>query len=200
MAKGTRHRVKIDLAKFERALPYAAEAFGVYQPLLGWRSQRVARRIRGGLEASFSPVMRTLMTSLKPALQFDHPIERTSQLKEILVASPQTRETAYVNANIDSFVAREIASRINTLGLNLADDTIWEQLVGRDALIEILRSACEDPALRIAAAEFVEHNPDGRATLLTNREMPYNRESLVAGALNELFEQQAYNELRGIFE
>ena len=31
--------MKIDFAKFEHSLPYASELYGIYQPLLGWRSR-----------------------------------------------------------------------------------------------------------------------------------------------------------------
>lgn len=35
----------IDLTKFAGALPYASELFGIYQPLIGWRSDRIKVRI-----------------------------------------------------------------------------------------------------------------------------------------------------------
>src|SRR5215510_14546729 len=35
----------IDLAKFAGTLPYASELFGVYQPLIGWRSNRMLVRL-----------------------------------------------------------------------------------------------------------------------------------------------------------
>jgi len=30
-----------DLTKYASVLPYASEMFGVYQPLLGWKSKRI---------------------------------------------------------------------------------------------------------------------------------------------------------------
>src|SRR5689334_7521089 len=33
-----------DLTDYSYVLPYASEMFGVYQPMIGWRSRRMARR------------------------------------------------------------------------------------------------------------------------------------------------------------
>jgi hypothetical protein len=37
-----------DLTKYMGVLPYASEMFGVYQPLLGWKSKRIGQRFRDG--------------------------------------------------------------------------------------------------------------------------------------------------------
>ncbi len=37
-----------DLTDYTSVLPYASELFGVYQPMLGWRSKRTMRRIQNG--------------------------------------------------------------------------------------------------------------------------------------------------------
>lgn len=40
--------MKVDFSKFKNILPYASEIFGVYQPLLGWKSTRIQLRIAKG--------------------------------------------------------------------------------------------------------------------------------------------------------
>jgi hypothetical protein len=37
-----------DLIDYTSVLPYASELFGIYQPLLGWKSKRSARRFSQG--------------------------------------------------------------------------------------------------------------------------------------------------------
>jgi hypothetical protein len=37
-----------DLTDYTSVLPYASELFGVYQPLIGWRSKRQLRRFTAG--------------------------------------------------------------------------------------------------------------------------------------------------------
>src|SRR5687768_7581891 len=38
-----------DLTNYTSVLPYASELFGIYQPLIGWRSKRRERRFRAGI-------------------------------------------------------------------------------------------------------------------------------------------------------
>jgi hypothetical protein len=38
-----------DLTDFTSVLPYASELFGVYQPLIGWKSKRIIRRMNKGI-------------------------------------------------------------------------------------------------------------------------------------------------------
>ena len=40
----------IDLTDYTTILPYASEMFGVYQPLLGWKSKRIEERFNSGFE------------------------------------------------------------------------------------------------------------------------------------------------------
>ena len=39
-----------DLTDYTSVLPYASELFGVYQPLLGWKSKRIEARLKQGHE------------------------------------------------------------------------------------------------------------------------------------------------------
>src|SRR5690349_12782109 len=38
-----------DLTDYTSVLPYATEMFGVYQPMIGWKSQRITKRLKQGL-------------------------------------------------------------------------------------------------------------------------------------------------------
>jgi hypothetical protein len=39
-----------DLAKYKSVLPYASEMFGVYQPLIGWKSKRILKRMNDSID------------------------------------------------------------------------------------------------------------------------------------------------------
>ena len=39
-----------DLSDYTTVLPYVSEMFGVYQPLLGWKSKRIEDRFKKGLK------------------------------------------------------------------------------------------------------------------------------------------------------
>ena len=42
-----------DLDRFTGTLPYASELFGVYQPLLGWKSRMIGSRYNGARRALY---------------------------------------------------------------------------------------------------------------------------------------------------
>jgi hypothetical protein len=49
-----------NLANYTGVLPYASEMFGVYQPLLGWKSKRIEQRIAQGFENDRSQLIEKL--------------------------------------------------------------------------------------------------------------------------------------------
>ncbi|MGL6234669.1 MAG: hypothetical protein ACRC20_04935 [Segniliparus sp.] len=46
-----------DLSDYTTVLPYASELFGIYQPLLGWKSKRIAKRVADGYQADKRSLM-----------------------------------------------------------------------------------------------------------------------------------------------
>lgn len=38
-----------DLTDYKSVLPYASEMFGVYQPMIGWKSKRILQRMNKGI-------------------------------------------------------------------------------------------------------------------------------------------------------
>ena len=53
-----------DLANYTGVLPYASEMFGVYQPLLGWKSKRIEQRLAQGFENDRSSADRKAQAGL----------------------------------------------------------------------------------------------------------------------------------------
>src|SRR4051794_13685266 len=52
-----------DLLDYTSVLPYASELFGVYQPMIGWRSALKADRFRDGLVESQQGLLQALASS-----------------------------------------------------------------------------------------------------------------------------------------
>ena len=50
----------IDLSDYATVLPYASELFGVYQPLLGWKSKRIEQRFNQGFESDRNSILEKL--------------------------------------------------------------------------------------------------------------------------------------------
>jgi hypothetical protein len=53
-----------DLTSYASVLPYDSELFGVYQPLLGWRSKRIEARLKKGFENDKSSALRSLINHI----------------------------------------------------------------------------------------------------------------------------------------
>src|SRR5215204_5672680 len=49
-----------DLTAYKSVLPYASELFGIYQPLLGWRSKRIEERFQAGFDKDKAALLEKL--------------------------------------------------------------------------------------------------------------------------------------------
>ena len=49
-----------DLTSYKGILPYDSELFGIYQPLLGWKSNRMRRRIATSIESRLADTIKKL--------------------------------------------------------------------------------------------------------------------------------------------
>lgn len=65
-----------DLSHFVGILPYSSELFGVYQPLLGWKSQLTAQRYDKALNTVQRLVHTRLLTSVQAAIKISSDGER----------------------------------------------------------------------------------------------------------------------------
>src|SRR5882724_12925915 len=57
---------QVDLNKFKNVLPYASELFGLYQPLLGWKSQRTIQKFSGGVRDTQLNIVQSLFAKMTP--------------------------------------------------------------------------------------------------------------------------------------
>lgn len=194
-------KMQLDLTKFTQTLPYASELFGIYQPLLGWKSKRIIQRVNQGFNAYFDPAVRHVASKMRPSLELAEGADpREFRLIRINIASPKAQQPAYVNANIDTFLARAIVQRINTAQMDLEDDRVWRKLASKDALAELLDEIKNDPDLHAKVVEEVTgRHLTGNAAIAFRDEL-LGRESIVAGTLNYLFENGLQQQLKEIFQ
>lgn len=190
--------MKIDLTKFKQTLPYASELFGVYQPLLGWKSKRIVRRINLGFTSHFDPAVRQIASRMSPSFEIDPQNDpREFRIARIDIASSASLQRAHVNANIDSFIARAIVERINSNAMDLNDDKAWRKLVSHEALEELLVAVKDDGAVRQKIVDEINHR-DAHVDPVSIRKAMLDRESVVAGTLNYLFEHKLFAQLRNV--
>src|SRR5262245_44276221 len=61
-----------DLTSYTSVLPYASEMFGVYQPLLGWKSKRILERFNQGFQNDRRFLLERLKREFAPILDIKY--------------------------------------------------------------------------------------------------------------------------------
>lgn len=122
--------MKINWNDFVETLPYASELFGVYQPLLGWRSKRISRRVARAREAGLYTATKRGLGQVRGA---------GGDLADATVPRLVDPPRQAVSPMIDSCVARYIAAKIDE---KRAPD--WKQLLSDQSLSRTLQSCAGD--------------------------------------------------------
>ena len=168
--------MKIDLTKFQGSLPYSSEMYGIYQPLLGWKSARVAARVDAGIFEAAKRYLADMLPQFTPHFDFDGVDDPQFTIQP---ARPETRG-AVPAIPIDGLLGRRIATLVQESG-DIADPTAWEKYTRPDALEQALNDIAAD--LR---AEF-QSIREGSGIDATRSEAILKtllrRESLAAGVL-----------------
>lgn len=185
---------------YRGTLPYASELFGIYQPLLGWKSKLITQRVERARLNVYSSLADRLM-SIRPDAavrvnvdRLDRQAVAISQAATIQHLRPLRfpHETErYVAPRIDSVVARIVSGK-----LDAKPPVDWRQLVGYDEMTQTLQEVQQV----VTTPELLERNPgvadyvkkfvaqgDGQASdgQLTLQAM-FERESSIAGYLSFL--------------
>jgi hypothetical protein len=176
---------RIDVDEFEGALPYASELYGIYRPLLGWRSGRVARRIQSGLDAGRARFMAGLLTELSPAYDVRGDDPREAQFR-IFPATDRVAGSPLVADGVDSLVGR---MTIEAIGPDQLDDPgAWRAETEPERLEERLDQLGDairfEVINRIAAARETRDYSTQQGDRLLHAVL--SRESMAAGALARL--------------
>jgi hypothetical protein len=186
-----------DLADYTAVLPYASELFGVYQPLLGWRSKRILNRIRTGATADAQSKLldlaRLYRGDARLTFNADHELEegriRIGRLADLLV-----RPAA------GSVLLAEVAGRLEDTAA-IPDEAGWQDAVSEDRLTELLNGTVYD-TYRTAYQRQVEEvgRVGPRTSALEEATIGgLRRESAVAGVLLELVKGKHYDALGQLF-
>ena len=123
-----------DLTKYKGILPYASELFGVYQPLLGWKSARKTKRIQTALNSAKTQFMQNLLKNYQPnvAIEFapngnvvQRKIEAGNLLKNKLNPQNESRLLQMISASL--------------LERDMPDANDWKQVLSKEALTILLK-------------------------------------------------------------
>lgn len=213
----TTHRRITDLQAYRQVLPYASEIFGIYQPLLGWKSQRMVQRQRPdslqGDEARIAYIAQRLqlprMAPQGPPTHNAHP----ASLPDITIARPRQATSGSALLRVlgqalrEGVPVEEIASEdslkraIETVRQQLRDNAqtagqeveqrIQDEQQRLDAEAQTELKTLTDPDQRgLRLARLEEDKAAVRPQVLQDFiERRYHAESLVAGTLSVLHQQ-----------
>jgi hypothetical protein len=187
-----------DLTDYTSVLPYASELFGVYQPLLGWRSRRTIDRIRRGgvadARATILDLVRLYRGDARLQINQDHFLEAgridIGRLAE-LIAQPAS----------DSVLVAEIGSRFAGIEKPPSPDD-WRAVINADALRETLNG----PVFAAYRDDYQRRANEGRnapafdaGALAESVIAGAKRESAVAGLLLGLVDGDQFEALEKLF-
>ncbi len=201
-----------DLTDYKGVLPYASEIFGVYQPLIGWKSARKVNRIKEAVRVEkitlLSRLGRNLVSTAAIDFTNDH-IMDAPELKPAIVAGPRL-------INHDSVVLGQIQLALRNLGrmprkanewAHVINEAILTNILGKEVLdhynnlsIEKVRQIADlpqeenesDQAFKLRKEFLVEDSERNIRTAVED-------EAVIAGVLNLLLEKKRINELASIF-
>jgi hypothetical protein len=194
-----------DLGQYAGVLPYASEIFGIYQPLLGWRSRRIAERFDDGHQRDKVQIIRNLERKISPVLKLEY-----GDAGQILIeiASGELRDGA--KKSVDSVVLERISQSLPSYGNYV--QSIWPQHITHDLLDTILKKDVVANYTRVFAQQRDLNNirlrSDGRGALPTSGspeaglvafEKYLAHESQIAGMLLLLVKQRQYDALKELF-
>lgn len=184
-------RIK-DLTSFKNTLPYASEIFGIYQPLLGWKSKRIRERILKGFDADKTILLANIYS------RYDGQYE--AELDNGEIHRIEVGELSNQNKEFGVSILREVSKLLPTE--NEVTDLIWDEIITKDFLENTLNTTVIEEIRqwisRIDLPEDSQRNNIAklRAGILKKR---LDSESVVAGALLDLTINKLYKVLEEIF-
>ena len=121
-----------DFSRYKNILPYDSEIFGVYQPMIGWKSKRIKQRIDKGFSADLSKAREQLFKRFRG--NFEMVLDERGVLQKITRletgGSDVPRKGAY--GAMGSFVIENLTRELPPL--ERYDERIWDRLIDADRI------------------------------------------------------------------
>ncbi len=162
--------------EFKGVAPYESELFGVYQPLIGWRSKRITRRFsnRPQLNRAVIDLVKTKISPhTYPAKDVQASITYVEPQYGMSPGSVNTKKRLAVGSLVDSTFARSVLARVNEH--DPKDDAVWDKVLSIPEIAKLSSS------IKAKTYEEAQH------------------ESVVAGMLMFFVKNNMHSVLRDIF-
>ena len=207
-----------DLTDYTSILPYASEMFGVYQPMIGWRSKRVLQRYSIGLMENHRSLLQKFATNYVGVVDAD--LSKTDCVAEIKNIEIGHLTATRLSGNYDSILLKAIAVTLPKQAP--PDHEAWKNFINPDLLRKLLSTV----VARQYASDYQDqcrqlhsHNSPivnrtlsqsdnalaylekqkAEDTLVGDFNRRLNDKSALAGALLGLFNQKLYPQLELLF-
>ncbi len=197
--------------QFLNILPYASEMFGVYQPLIGWKSKRKIERARGGLANERAGLFNRLKSFYRGVVDISFNADHVATVNRLLPGEPATPAASPQNL----ILMKELSAQIKDKPM-LADED-WRGFLNYDLLDKLLNEkvfpVLRDETFQVARAAFVNpamQDPAGNrlgvalqqrtvSSLQNQMIQRVNDESAMAGVLLGLVDNSRFDLLRQLF-
>lgn len=195
-----------DLGAYTSVLPYASELFGVYQPLLGWRSRRIAKRFQEGFQHDKRYILDKLKRQFADLVEIKYREggKLDLQIRPGVLRGGKPRP-------FDSVVLDRVAMRLPPY--EEYTPAVWADALNPSRLDAILKKdvaelysqvyqelhRTDHPRLAALSRSHPPSEAAGRASELGAFEHQVRYESSVAGALLFLQKEKAHRTLEEIF-
>jgi hypothetical protein len=182
----------IDLTEYTTVLPYASEMFGIYQPLLGWKSKRIEERFKAGFESDKTSIMGRLKTEFAGLVNVTY---SSMNFPVSIQIKPGALETGKIRS-FDSLVLHLISLQLPTY--ENYTSSIWPNIITHDALDNMLKTNVTGIYTDAITSLGPFAGPVPRS-VVGPFEHQLQYESGIAGALLFLVQEQKFDALRDIF-
>lgn len=198
-----------DLTDYTSVLPYASEMFGVYQPMIGWKSKRITKRLNQGIIDKQNSLLAAYAKNFTGVSQADF-----IQCDATITMQAGIKQSVKLLKNNNSILLQILADTLPSD--KIPDEQEWKDRLNKDILEEILnagvvnyyRDAYHDECANLHSFEDPNHiiTPEETARInvqeknLESRiQNLLNQESAIAGALSAMFDQGLFSNLEKFF-
>lgn len=126
----------IDLSKFQGTLPYDSQMYGIYQPLLGWKSALQMDRLNIGIRMIRNSYLSLLAQRYVPTFTIQSAVSDAPRFELALAKSAESLQPPTVSG-IDSLLTRQVLKTVLAAGAN--DPATWAKYTSQDFINKSLQ-------------------------------------------------------------
>jgi hypothetical protein len=130
-----------NLTDYTSVLPYASEMFGVYQPMIGWKSKRILDRIARGIRAQNISKFRDILAQYEGIANVElgdiGGNKLYFRLTELEVGRPKNELMLKYQGN-DSILLSEIAKQLKSRNIRPSSLDQWKEFINEENVKKVL--------------------------------------------------------------